>query len=248
MKFEDHFSPQASDYANYRPDYPDSLFRYLSSLTHEKKMVWDCATGSGQAAVKLASYFDRVMATDASEAQIRQAFPHERVSYEVGLAENTSFPDASFDLITVAQAAHWFDMEAFLREAARVGKEGAILAVWTYSLLSIEPGVDAVIRSFYHHKVGKYWPPQRKIVESEYRDLVFPDHELETPAFSMEKRWSLDHLIGYLHTWSAVKNFVQKEGYNPVTDVVGDLTSVWGNDPLKTVTWKIPLRVVRLNV
>ena len=89
MTFKDHFSKQAVDYAKFRPSYPQKLFAYLGSIAPNRQLAWDCGTGSGQAAVALASVFDRVIATDASEKQISNAQPHDRVEYRVAPAENS---------------------------------------------------------------------------------------------------------------------------------------------------------------
>jgi len=62
MTFKDHFSKQAADYAKFRPGYPQELFDYLGSIAPTRQLAWDCATGSGQAAVGLATVFDRAAA------------------------------------------------------------------------------------------------------------------------------------------------------------------------------------------
>jgi methylase of polypeptide subunit release factors len=76
MTFKDHFSKQAADYAKFRPRYPHEMFEYLGSLAPRRQLAWDCGTGNGQAAVGLATMFDRVIATDASEKQISNAPSH----------------------------------------------------------------------------------------------------------------------------------------------------------------------------
>ena len=71
FKDKDHFSGHADLYEAFRPTYPEALFAYLSSLCPRHDLAWDCATGNGQAAVPLAAYFRAVIATDASQKQIR---------------------------------------------------------------------------------------------------------------------------------------------------------------------------------
>src|SRR6266498_1141048 len=90
MTFKDHFSKQAADYANFRPRYPRELFEYLGSVAPSRALAWDCATGNGQAAVELAEVFDRVIATDASEKQIANAEPHDRVEYRIASAKKAA--------------------------------------------------------------------------------------------------------------------------------------------------------------
>ena len=64
--FKDHFSGHATDYARYRPDYPAALYEFLAKTARRHEVAWDCGTGSGQAALGLAPYFDRVIATPAT--------------------------------------------------------------------------------------------------------------------------------------------------------------------------------------
>src|SRR5438132_5354114 len=99
MKFKDHFSGLAAEYAKFRPHYPDELFEYLALISPRRELAWDCATGNGQAAVGLARHFDRVTATDASAQQIESAEPDERISYRVAPAEASAIDSASVDLI-----------------------------------------------------------------------------------------------------------------------------------------------------
>jgi ubiquinone/menaquinone biosynthesis C-methylase UbiE len=105
---------------SFRPRYPREMFEYLGTVAPSLERVWDCGSGSGQAAVQLAEVFNRVIATDTSEKQIRNAQPHERVEYRVAPAEQSGLESSSVDLIMVAQALHWFDLDRFYAEARRV--------------------------------------------------------------------------------------------------------------------------------
>jgi ubiquinone/menaquinone biosynthesis C-methylase UbiE len=154
MSFKDHFSKQAADYAIFRPGYPQELFDYLGSLAPSRQLAWDCGTGSGQAAVGLATAFDRVIATDASEKQIANAQPHEEVEYRVAAAENSGIESDTIDLIMVAQALHWFDLDHFYAEARRVLKLHGVLTASAYNLLHINPAIDEVVNRYYYEVVG----------------------------------------------------------------------------------------------
>src|SRR5881296_1212973 len=197
MSFKDHFSRQAADYAIFRPGYPRELFDYLGSIAPSRQLAWDCGTGNGQAAVGLASLFDRVIATDASEKQIAKADPHERVEYHVAPAENSGIESETIDMIMVAQALHWFDLDRFYAEAQRVLKPNAVLAASAYNLLQIEPAIDEVVNRYYYEVVGPFWPPERKLVE-QFSDLPFPFQEVDAPKFERTAQWDLEHLGGYL--------------------------------------------------
>jgi ubiquinone/menaquinone biosynthesis C-methylase UbiE len=180
MSFKDHFSAQAADYAKFRPGYPRELFNYLASIAPGRQLAWECGTGNGQAAVALASVFDRVIATDASEKQITNAEPHERVEYRVAPAEDSGIESETLDLIMVAQALHWFDLERFYAEARRVLKVNGVLAASAYNLLHIEPTVDEIVNRYYYEVVGPFWPPERKLIE-QFANLPFPFHKIDPP-------------------------------------------------------------------
>src|SRR5438477_10706107 len=165
-KFKDHFSGHAVEYAKFRPHYPDELFEYLALISPRHELAWDCATGNGQAAAGLARHFDRIIATDASAQQIASAEPNDRISYRVAPAEASGIDPDSADLILVAQALHWFDMDRFFTEAKRVSKEKGILAVSTYLHVRINPEIDAILSEFYHETTASYWPPERDLVET----------------------------------------------------------------------------------
>ena len=252
MAFADHFSKQANAYAAFRPSYPDELGAYLASLAPTSgtspTQVWDCATGSGQAATMLARHFDRVVATDASAAQIDKAERCDGVDYSVAPAEASGLPDRSCDVITVAQAAHWFDLPAFYAEARRVLKPRGVIAVWCYALLEIgDPDVDAAVRHLTYDRLGSYWPAGRELVEDQYRSLNFPFEAIPAPPFEMSARWSRADLLGFLGTWSAVARCREIEGQDPLEPFAADLRRVWPDSSTALdVRWPLYLRVGRL--
>src|SRR5205823_14427789 len=170
---------QAVDYSRFRPHYPDELFRYLASIVPGKELAWDCATGNGQAAVALAGEFEHVVATDASEKQITNTTPHPRVEYRIAPAENSGIDSNTIDLVTIAQALHWFDLDRFYSEAQRVLKPRGVLAAWVYSLLRTAPAIDAVVNHYYSNVVGAFWPAERALVEK-FDQLPFPFPEIAT--------------------------------------------------------------------
>ena len=244
MKFRDYFSERSDYYKSYRPTYPDQLFQYLAQLAPTTECAWDCATGSGQAALKLASHFDRVLATDASREQINQATPHAKIEYSIAAETNAGISDETVDLITVAQALHWFDTAAFFSEAQRVLKPGGILAVWTYNLLRVSPAIDPIIHDFYRHTLNNYWPAERQLVEEGYRSITLPFTEIEPESFQMQHDWNLSQLIGYLGTWSAVKRYESATGNDPLHDLAEPLQQAWGEPgAVKKTNWPLSLRI-----
>lgn len=244
--FKDHFSALAQDYAVFRPRYPAALFADLAAVAPGRDLAWDCATGNGQAAAGLASWFREVVATDASAAQIAAAGGPGNVRFAVAPAEGSGLPDASVDLLLVAQAAHWFDLSAFYAEAARVLRPGGVLALLTYSGVRVGPGLDPVLRDFHQVEMGPFWPPERAHVENDYRDLPFPWPELPFPAQEMTADWTLDQLMGYLGTWSSTRACREQTGRNPLPALRARLAPHWG-DPgqARTVRWPLPIRIGR---
>jgi hypothetical protein len=247
MTFKDHFSTQADRYTRYRPGYPRELFKYLATLPASRSEAWDCGTGNGQAAVALAEFFDHVDATDPSPRQIEHAMQNARVTYHVAPAERCPLADDSVDLVTVAQALHWFDLEAFYSEVRRAGRRGSFLAVWTYGLATITPEIDKVVFRLYSDVLGDYWPPERRIVEDRYQGISFPFAELAPPALAMDAAWDLADLLGYLGTWSSAQKYLEAHDADPLDLIREDLSHVWGAADLeRTVHWPLHLRVGRI--
>ena len=225
--FKDHFSVQASDYARYRPDYPAELFAWLAAIAPSRGTAWDCGTGSGQAAVGLAAHFARVIATDPSASQLAQAAVHPGIEYRCVPAEVSLLDTASTDLVTVAQAIHWFDLDRFYAEARRVLKPGGVIAAWTYTLLDVEAGVNELVSDYYRNVVGPYWPPERKMVDDRYRSLPFPFAPVAAPPFEIRTEWSRDDLLGYLGTWSATWAYLKAKGIDPLAEFGRRLAALW---------------------
>ncbi len=243
--FKDHFSGIADRYVAFRPRYPDALFDYLAGASRRRELAWDCACGSGQATQALADRFISVIATDASQSQVAAAPSHPRIDYRVAPAEESGLPSGSVDLVTVAQALHWFDIDRFYAEVRRVLVPGGLLAVWAYGVLHVEDReIDALVTRFYRVTLGPYWPPERELVEKEYRTLPFPFRERRPPSFRMEALWSLPQLLGYFRSWSATSRYIAAHGDDPVSALADALSPLWGDpDCVREITWPLFLRV-----
>jgi SAM-dependent methyltransferase len=245
--YADHFSRLAPAYASCRPAYPDELFTYLAGLVARRDLAWDCAAGSGQATLPLARRFRRVVATDASAAMLDQAPRHSNIEYRVATAEKSGLSTGTADLVVVAQALHWLDLDRFYPEAARVLTPGGILAVWTYGTQYLDnAATDRLLQRFYSDVVGPFWPGERRHVESGYRTLPFPFPELEPQSFAMEENWDLAQLLGYLRTWSATQRYRESHGRDPVEQLGLELEPLWGvPTSVRTIRWPLSLRVGR---
>lgn len=248
MTFSDHFSTQSDSYKAFRPEYPDALYKYLAEQSPSSQKVWDCGTGNGQAARALANFFSSVIATDASEEQISQTTNSDRIEFRVATSEASGLAASSVDLITVAQAFHWFDLPKFYAECRRVAAPNAKLAIWTYKLANISAEVDPIVERLHRDIVGPYWPPERELVESGYAGIDLPFAELETPSFNIQAQWDLPHLLGYLRTWSASKRYLQENSEDAVTNISAELADAWGEpSQKKLVSWPMPLRLFTIS-
>lgn len=246
--FKDNFSTQSSAYATHRPQYPDKLYSYLVGECRERKLAWDAGSGNGQAAQKLALHFDRVYATDASSAQIKNAVPLANINYAVANEQAPALKRHSVDLITAAQALHWFDLDVFYAEAERVLKRYGVIACWTYKTFRINPEIDREIDWLYSEYLGSYWDAERRLVETGYRTLSFPFRELRAPRFEMKASWNFENMLGMLNSWSAVAHYKKREGSDPIAENMERLNKAWG-DPqeMKEVSWNLAIRAGRLH-
>ena len=247
MSFKDHFSGQPAAYAAFRPRYPPELYDFVAALPDRRRLAWDCGTGSGQAAVGLARYFERVVATDASAAQIAHAQAAAGVEYRVARAEASGLREGSVDLVTVAQALHWFDIPAFLAEAARVLLPGGALAVWTYGEPAlVEAALDEPFQRYTRQLLGSYWPPERQLVREGYRTLTLPFQEIDCPQLILEYDWTLAELGGYVGTWSATRAYVAARRNDPIPALLRLLAPAWGAaGARRRVRWPLVLRAGR---
>jgi SAM-dependent methyltransferase len=246
MAPKDLFSKGAAEYARYRPRYPASLFDWLADVAPARALAVDVGTGNGQAASELGQRFERVVAIDPSDAQLANASPHPRVTYRRAPAEATGVEAGSADLVVASQAFHWFDHARFFEEVRRVARPRGVVAVWCYGLANITPEVDAVVFELYEGTLGTSWEPERKLVEAMYRDVAFPFEGLAPPPFEMKAEWGLEHLVGYIETWSALATYRRTSGADPIPAVTRKLEIAWGGEERRTVTWPLGVRAGRV--
>jgi SAM-dependent methyltransferase len=243
---KDRFSNHSKQYAAFRPTYPIALYDFIDGLVQGKNNVWDCGCGNGQVAKDLSAKYKKVFATDVSTKQIENAVQAENIFYSIAAAEKTNFETSFFDLITVGQALHWFDIPKFFDEVKRVGKPGGIIAAWGYGLLKINSEIDQHINFFYTKVIGPYWDKERKLVDEHYEKIEFPFEEIPSPYFDFSFEWSFAQLHGYLTTWSAVQKFIMQNGNNPVDDLIKPIQPHWNKEKFK-VTFPLFLRVGRID-
>ncbi len=245
---KDNFSTHSAEYARFRPGYPQQLFDFLFLLCQNFDTAWDAATGNGQIAVGLAKRFGQVFATDISENQLANAQVRPNIHYALGSAETPDFPDQHFDLVTVGQAAHWFQFDDFYRTVRRVLKPGGVLALVGYNVLKIDAPTDAVINQLYHETLDGYWDAERHYVYDAYTTIPFPFEEIPLPEMTMTYSWNLEQLLGYLSTWSAIKRFTEQQGHSPLNaDFVAAMRLFWADNEVKMVHFPIFARIARVS-
>lgn len=244
---QSHFATVANQYASFRPTYAPELLHALVALTEHHTypapiVALDIAAGSGQATLHLAEYAQTVIASDLALSQITSMPPHPRIQRYVARAEASGLPDHSIDLITVAQAMHWFDIDAFHREVARILKPRGIIAVWTYALLSGTPDMTAIIQRLYHH-TANWWPADRAHVDNHYANLAFPYQRIDFTPPPMVMHYTRDQLLGYLRTWSGVQRYLKDQGHDPVALFVDEFTAAWPDAPTVPTAFTFDLTV-----
>jgi ubiquinone/menaquinone biosynthesis C-methylase UbiE len=237
---------QANEYSENRPTYPASWFSMLSSLTVNHQLAWDVGAGNGQASLSIAEHYDRVIATDRSKNQLELAQKHPKVTYALTPPVLTDEElssivgeEGSVDLVTVATAVHWFDLETFYSQVKRVlRKPGGVIAVWTYWTGSINPAVDAVLKDFWESTMP-YWDPRSQYVIEGYRTLPFPfepvldngrGSEGNPLELEMDTQMSLDKLLGFYKSSSAVAT-AREKGVDLLNEKVCRMfKEAWGDE------------------
>jgi ubiquinone/menaquinone biosynthesis C-methylase UbiE len=245
---KDYFSSHSKIYATFRPVYPAELYDFILSHVKQKQNAWDCGTGNGQVAQVLANHFDHVIATDISQPQLEQAVKAKNIEYTITPAESTPFKAQQFDLITVAQALHWFKVDNFYNEVRRTSRRDGVIAVWGYGMLNVAPEIDKLFNKFYYEVVGSYWDEARKHVENGYETIPFPFEQIPPKRqFVITAHWTPTHFAGYLTSWSATQKFIRGKSFDPVPEFMREILPLWNIDEVKTVTFPIFLKAGRVH-
>lgn len=136
------FSSKVRDYIASRPDYPAALFGHLrdAGAVRAGAQVADVGAGTGLLTQSLLDEGCKVVAVEPNDemraAADRLLGSRPGYSSRPGSAEALGLPDASVDLITAAQAFHWFEPQAARRECLRVLRPGGrVLLVWNDRVL-----------------------------------------------------------------------------------------------------------------
>lgn len=242
------FGARAEAYASFRPHYPPQLFTWLAAQCASHNRALDIACGNGQASVPLLEHFQQVLACDASLEQLQAGHSLPKLQRFVAEAHSQPLSGHSLDLIVVAQALHWFATPAFFGEVKRLLTPDGLFCAWCYSLMRIDPELDALIDQLYWQTLSGYWPEGRASVDVGYRDIECPLQRIAPPDLAIEACLSLNQLVGYLHTWSAVQRFEQQHGVDPLLDLQPQLRKAWGDgERSRFVRWPLHFMAGRSN-
>ncbi|XP_072337758.1 putative methyltransferase DDB_G0268948 [Scyliorhinus torazame] len=220
----------AAMYRKYRLPSASEVHKSIFDYLEKKKgkpftLAVDIGCGSGQSTRGLAPYFEKVVGIDVSEAQIEEAKKvdgPDNVSYRLGLAEELEFEDGSVDLVTAGTAAHWFDMEKFMKEAERILKPKGCVALYGYnypSLLGYDncPEDPAQIVEEMCAVLEPYETKGYKTVWTDYQELfdaiTFPDKERAEDIYIKFKK-PVSWIKGYLKSFGVYQIYLKNDPEN----------------------------------
>lgn len=241
------FTAGGESYARYRPVYPDALASYLASITPNQDSALDVGCGTGQLTRQLARYFTFVKGIDPSASQLSHSESTHGVYYEQSPAESLPDHPSGYSLITAAQSAHWFHLSDFYREVHRVAVPDAIIALISYGVLQLDEALNERFRHFYYNEVASYWPAERQLVDSGYRNIDFPFSELVSPLITIQLDWNFEAFLGYISTWSAVARAQEAGEKKMLRAFSEDMSDLWGDVSVtRTVTWPLNMRIGKI--
>ena len=242
---KDLFSEHSECYQKARPTYSEEIIGQILLAVNERQIAWDVGAGSGQFTQLLAPHFAHVLATDISENQLQHAPKLANVRYSVNTAQHSDLMAHVVDLVTVAQAIHWFDFESFYKEVRRVLKPDGVIAIIGYGLIQIhEATLHAKVQHLYHDTLKPYWDAERRYIDEGYQTIPFPFEEIATPQLELNYVWTAQQLFEYLTTWSAVQHYERQTGHSALTTIADDLRA--HRDTLISVTFPVLLRLGKL--
>lgn len=238
------FDQGGAAYARFRPEYPPEVATFLAGVAPTRALAVDVGCGSGQLTTQLADAFEHTIGLDPSADQLANAAPHPRVEYRCAPAESLAVESRGASLIVAAQAAHWFDLPRFYDEVRRIAAPAAALSLLSYGVLTLDGELDDRFQRFYRDEVGRFWPPERRLVDSGYATLAFPFDERDAPPLAIHKDWTLAEFPGYVSTWSATRHASEAGQDALLHRFAGDLADLWG-DPTtrRAVRWPINMRL-----
>ena len=233
------FEQGGARYAAGRPVYPGKLAFTLEGLVSNHTLAVDVGCGTGQLSVLLAEHFKSVRAFDPSESQLAHARPHPRVSYARAPAEALPIASGSANLITAAQAAHWFDRPRFYAEVRRIAAPGAVLALITYNNAEADTEAMKPIGQLYQ-ALDPWWRPEREDVETAYARFDFPFDAIPAKGGAIIHDWTFEEMRAYLESWSALRAARADGEDEMINGYLDKARKAWGEGQIR-VRWPITI-------
>ena len=164
-----------------------------------------------------------------STGQIAHAMHKDNIEYRCNEAEDLTFLEAnSIDLITVATALHWFDIESFVKEVKRVLKSDiGVFAVWTYGSGTLDnPMANAVYQEFDQVILSPYWNDKCRLVDDYYQALLpllpykstFREYQIEQTTET-----TIGQFLDLIQTFSACQTYRSQVGEKAYQDLLETL-------------------------
>lgn len=150
----------SGSYSAYRPTYGKALFDDLFDYHRGgRDVAVDIGCGTGQITTTLADSFTKVYGFDTSAKMLEVATRHDSVVYQEGPAEEIPLGDESVDLVTVGQAAHWFNHPVWFKEMARILKRNGTLSFWSYNeaIFTDHEEATQLWNHYSHGPLGPHW-------------------------------------------------------------------------------------------
>ncbi|KAL4426897.1 hypothetical protein ABPG74_008821 [Tetrahymena malaccensis] len=231
---------QGQNYDKYRPKYPSKFFDLILKDLNSKESYLDVGCGTGQMLFKLNSHFKIAVGTDLSEKQVSVAT--EKISNNqnymnvkviqsdannlISSLQKNSLP-LNYDLVTVGQALHWFEVEKFLQlTQSKIlnQNQNSRLAVAAYYWDGFDIDINneqlsgKQIHEQYYNSIKNYYDFDRDNLYSNYKHYPFNKYFEQTSEDSFIEKdiFQLDDLVRYMKTSSAYNTLVEQNSKNPI--------------------------------
>ena len=238
------FDAWALEYDKYRPTYPEALFDQIAARLElgTAPRVADLGAGTGKASLAMARRGWDVTAVEPGEGMVevlraRAAAEGLSVDARLGAAEETGLPEASVDLVTAAQAYHWFDEERAVREMARICRRGGGVAVFWNGRADDRSDFLAAFTEI----MARYIPDEHVDRRERGRESTTAAELAKGGWFDIDERVELRHdvemsadaFVGYVFTASYVRLFVDNDAQRRLrTDLYELLATQFGSGPV----------------
>ncbi|UNP89903.1 class I SAM-dependent methyltransferase [Aeromonas encheleia] len=206
MDSTQRFSARVEAYVKYRPGYPAAMLDFLAQELGmgPAAVVADIGAGTGILTALLAPRVSQLWAVEPN-AEMRSAAERllagaGNLSWHSGSAEATGLPAGAVDLVTVAQAFHWFDRAAFKAECRRLLRPGGRVALIWNDRLTNTPFLEAYEAGLRTYSGDYEEVNHRNLGEADFRAFFEGDYRLD--RFENRQLFDLDGVLGRLNSSS----------------------------------------------